>query len=129
MPFTALALLLPALALAGPLERLSALIPQGLSEGVTRTGAPCRVAFESALHPRTGLTTYVRALVAGEPTGELLDAEAFAAPARPPRGRRTKLHPSRAATITASIARSGRIWVRITDRARRAEAACLLYTP
>lgn len=128
MPFTALTLLLPVLAAASPLDRLGAIVPQGLSEGVTRTGAPCRVAFESVAHPRTRRTIYARALVATEPSGELLDAEAFW---RSPRSSRKRggAQPSRTATITATPARGGKVLVQITDRARRAEASCLLYRP
>lgn len=128
---TALALLLPALAAAGPaspspsLDRLTALIPQGLSEGTTPNGAPCRVAFESTSHPRSRRTIYARALVAVEPSGELLDAEAFSAAPRPST-RRTASRPSRTATIAASPARGGKVWVRITDRTRRTEVSCLL---
>jgi hypothetical protein len=57
-------------------ERLTKLLPEGYSEGVTPKGAPCRVIFSwmrgAGLKPE-----YARAQVIAEPEGNLIDVEIF----------------------------------------------------
>lgn len=57
-------------------DRLAGLIPEGYSEGVTATGAPCRVIFSWMRGPGFE-PEYARAQVIAEPEGNLVDVELF----------------------------------------------------
>jgi hypothetical protein len=74
-----LSMMLPLFAQAAPhtlADRLAGLIPEGYSEGVTATGAPCRVIFSWMRGPGFE-PEYARAQVIAEPEGNLVDVEIF----------------------------------------------------
>jgi hypothetical protein len=58
-------------------RRLQALIPWGHSEGFTKTGAPCRLVFDTKRDPDPRKIEYARAQVMEEPSGSLADVEIF----------------------------------------------------